>query len=131
MLQEGYVIPGWEIKDDIRSITKVESFELPRMDDVLGLASEFRNVELVESLLAAGADSSRIDPDYFANTSPSEPPPSRPEAFWNDSSQPRYTSPRRDETYADWYCHNCGFGPNGIVNTYCPSCRHRRIPRDQ
>lgn len=53
-MQEGYVIPAYEIIDDIRKSTKARELRLPTMNDVLGLASRYGNVDLVKSLIATG-----------------------------------------------------------------------------
>lgn len=55
MMQEGYVIPACEVIDDIRRSTKAGELRVPTMNDTLCLASRYGNVDLVKSLLAAGA----------------------------------------------------------------------------
>ena len=54
MIQEGFVIPAYDIIDDIQRSTKARELRVPSMNDYLCLASRYGNVDLVKSLLAAG-----------------------------------------------------------------------------
>ena len=111
MLQEAYVIPLREILAGINSAMEGDFPTLPSLDEVLYSATLFKNVELVNSLLAAGAHPLSLDPSCVKSTSMPKPgpPPS---------------STRQDRT---WYCSHCYLnGPmSDSMNGYCSSCGHK------
>ena len=63
ILQEGYMIPIWQVLKDIIGTIGIEmsNFSLPTVNDTLTLASRFGNRRLMQALLDAGADASHID----------------------------------------------------------------------
>lgn len=122
VLQECYLLPLREIMDDIRQVTEADSLTLPPMNDVLTRASRFKSVELVDSLLAAGADAKNLDPDYDGRN-PGPPPPRPP--------PPRFNAPRSSSWKTSrkrWYCGHCSDGGllNVNIDTHCPSCGNKR-----
>jgi hypothetical protein len=112
MLQEAYVIPLWQILAGINSAMEGDFPVLPSINDVLYSASRFKNGELVNSLLAAGADPAFLYTDHDERISKPEPPP---------------PSDRPDET---WYCSHCAAsGPMSLLmNDYCSLCGNKREP---
>ena len=120
MLQEAYVIPLREILAGIKSAMEGDFPTLPSLDEVLYSASLFKNVKLVNSLLAAGAHSLSLDPSYVKSTSKPKPGP-KPKP----KPGPPPLSTRQDQM---WYCSHCS--PNGpmtiSMNDYCSSCGHKR-----
>lgn len=105
---EGYVIPATEIMQDIQRITKGEPPELPAINDVLYLASRFGNVELVDSLISAGADPSQVDASYYED----ESPPSQP---------------RTQSSPSLWFCGHCAGGVMSVaIDSHCSACGQQK-----